>query len=189
MRMMRIAKNCRMAIPNPNTWNIIWYQNIIGGAAWQTWRQDQLCLFKVFFRQWVQLNQVPFGDLWFKVPHFFSFIIFSFLTSTFQIITLLIFNFPIFNFLIFSFLIFSSSVGLTGQRGRQGRDRANLLAPVSRYLSKTSTWICQNYRNVFVKIIQNVFVKIIKMYLSKFSTYICQNEFVNGDFPKSICPV
>ena len=27
-------------------------------------------------------------------------------------------------------------MGLTGQRGRQGRDRANLLAPVNRYLPK-----------------------------------------------------
>ena len=37
-----------------------------GGADRKTGRQDQLCLFKVLVRQWLQLCQVPFGGIWFK---------------------------------------------------------------------------------------------------------------------------
>ena len=85
-----------------------------GGADRKTGRQDQLCLFKVLVRQWLQLCQVPFGGIWFKTP--------SHRCGPLPNSSLLLSS--------------SSSVGLTGQRGRQGRDRANLLAPVNRYLSK-----------------------------------------------------
>ena len=93
-------------------------------------------------------------------------------------------------------------MSLTGKRGRQGRDRANLLAPVNRYLSKLSTHICpknpstgvcQNCQHVVVQ--KNPSIGICQIYQHIFvqknsSTGICQNNqhvFVQRNPSIDIC--